>query len=250
MPRVLGVILPDDGPQDYEWTALDAWLLLREREDVTVRVAGSECDGLHVVSSLFETGSIDRLAPPARRLAEAEGAEALVWACTSGSFIGGLGWARKQAAALRAAAGVPATSTALALLDAIRALGAERVDVLSPYPPDITERFIAFLDEGGIAAADVESLDCLRSSDSHGIDLDGAVAALSGADRPLVIPDTAVDSLSRVAALEARAGRAVVTANQATLWAGLGLLGRPRAVADAGTLFGPCGMSQVGEGVS
>lgn len=50
-----------------------------------------------------------------------------------------------------------------------------------------------------------------------------------GRARPLVIPDTAIDTLERWKALaEAAAPAPVITANQVTLWKALSLLGWPR----------------------
>jgi maleate isomerase len=236
MAATLGIVLPDDGPQDYEWYGLDGWLAARSRTDVRVRVAGSLCDGMHTVESLFETGARARLSGPARKLAEA-GAGAIVWACTSGSFIGGLDWARAQAAALADDTGLPASSTALALIDAIAALDATRVDLMSPYPGEVTERLVAFLAEAGIATAELQILDCLRSADSHVLDLTAALRRMPASTRPLVIPDTAVNTLGRVAELEALAGRPLVTANQATLHRGLRMLGLPAHLVGAGYLF-------------
>jgi maleate isomerase len=236
-PARLGVILPDDGPQDYEWYALAGWFAERGLDpEPAVQVAGSGCDGRHTEASLRRTGSLGVLTPPARQLAEA-GADALVWACTSGSFIGGRAWAEAQAEGLAEASGLPATSTALALVDAVRALGAGSVDLLSPYPADVTHRLTAFLAAFGIACADVRHLDCPSSTESHRLDLSVRVGEMPGSSRPLVIPDTAVNSLHRLDALEAAAGRPVVTANQASLWAGLRLAGASGPISRAGTLL-------------
>lgn len=234
----LGVILPDDGPQSYEWYALLPWLAACGAADVRVSVAGSDCDGMHTVESLFATGSVERLAPVAKRLA-ARGCQAVMWACTSGSFIGGRRWAAEQAGALARSCGRPAGSTALALVEAARALGTDAVDLLSPYPADVGERLVVFLEQSGVGVRQVRHLDCLRSSQSHGLDLRAEVGRFGRTDdtRPLLVPDTAVDSLGLVEELEELAGRPVVTANQATLWAGLGLLGARRPLRAAGTLF-------------
>lgn len=237
--RRLGVILPDDGPDDYEWYALDAWLARRGADDVELRVAGSPADSLHVESSLYETGDPARLAPIAKQLA-AEGCAAIVWACTSGSFIGGLDWARGQVAALARDTRLPVTSTSIAIPAALAALGAETVDLLSPYPPQVTRRLLVFLAEAGVGVAEVRSLDCLRATDSHGIDLEAEVDAFGpGSGHPLLVPDTAVNSLARIDALEDLAARPVLTANQVSLWHGLALLGPAPVLPEAGTLFRP-----------
>jgi maleate isomerase len=233
---MLGIILPDDGPQRYEWYDLADWLAARRLPRDLVGVAGSACDGRHIEASLRQAGAPETLASPGRDLA-ARGARAVVWACSSGSFIGGLAWAEAQAADLAAAAGRPATSTALALVQALGHLGAEQVDLLSPYPEPVTQRLIGFLAEAGLRTGATRSLDCAQSADSHALDLDAVLAAQPPGTRPLLLPDTAIDTLHRLPALEAQAGRPVVTANQATLWAGLRLIGAPTVLPDAGRLF-------------
>src|SRR5262245_16076696 len=76
--------------------------------------------------------------------------DVVMWACTSGSFILGRDGAVAQRAALQAACGVPASSTSLAFVEAVRAVDATDVDVISPYPAAATEAFVAFLREWGI----------------------------------------------------------------------------------------------------
>lgn len=233
---LLGVILPADGT-DSEWRRIDAWLARRTAGAAGAVVEDSVSDGRHAVDSLLETGAEATLAGPARRLAEA-GCGALVWACTSGSFVGGLEWARRQMAQLADASGLPATSTSLALLAACARLGAATVDLLSPYPPAVTERLLAFLADGGVAVAQASSLGCADGRASHALDLKAAAGGMSsGTSRPLLIPDTAIDSLDLVEPLEAGLARPVVTANQASLWHGLTLLGHTAPIAGAGRLL-------------
>jgi maleate cis-trans isomerase len=244
--RILGWIKPDDGVRladgepDYECFRLDAWLHARGVAGVRVAVATSAAETGHGLEQLLGTGDPARLLEPARRLA-ALGAGALCWACTSGSFAGGLAWAEAQVRTLTGETGRPATSASLALVEAVHALGADVIDLLSPYPAPLTAILGAFFAKAGIAVRAVAALGCPAGRDSHRLDLAAAVAGFAGARAaggvPLVIPDSAVDTLDRVADLEADLGRPVVTANQATLWQGLRLLGAPPVVPAAGRLL-------------
>lgn len=232
----LGVILPDDGT-DSEWRRIDAWLAARTSPPVRALVAPSVSDGRHEIDSLCATGADETLAGPARRLAQA-GCGAIVWACTSGSFVGGLGWARHQAEQLAQTAGRPVTSTSLALLAACGHLGATTVDLLSPYPDPVSERLRAFLADGSVTVADAASLGCPDGQSSHRLDLRAAAAQMAThTSRPLIIPDTAIDSLDLVEGLEAMLARPVITANQATLWQGLKLLDHTAPITGAGMLL-------------
>lgn len=241
-PRTLGVIWPDDGRGlvDYEWLRLNRWLADHGIDLFTTRIERSAAGASHVADDLFVTGSLDHLLPPARRLAEA-GSEALLWACTSGSFIGGLAWARNQAKALTDATGLPATSTTLSLIEAARAMEAERLDILGAYPEPVTTVLAQCLRDAGFAVEVVVSLESPHGRASFDLDLMGDVGRFRrqhpNHDYPLVIPDTAINTLDLVEALERVAGRPVITANQASLWSALGMLGLRRRVTGPGSLF-------------
>ncbi|SEM08703.1 hypothetical protein [Halomonas daqiaonensis] len=221
----LGILLPDDGPDDYEWYTLGDKVPGLPR----IQVGKVPSDGHHALTALLALGEVERLAPVGRTLVEQDGAEVVVWACTSASFIGGLDWAREQSVALAARLGVPVTSTALAFHEALAALGHARVDLLSPYPDEVTLRLVSFLREGGVTVVNDKALDCPYAADSHRADLAAEVlrfcARYPDTSQPLLVPDTAVDSLSLREALSRETGRELLTANQVTLWAGLRQLG-------------------------
>lgn len=233
----LGIIFPDDGQRgpDYELLRLDPWLARQGLAAVEVRIAFSAARRCHAHENLFVTGSLENLLPAARQLEEA-GCHAVVWACTSGSFIGGLQWARLQVQALSEATGLPASSTTLAIIEALRALDASHVDILGAYPEPVTRALASCLGEAGLEVKILRWLDCPEGSVSHRLDIREEVRRFAGdhpeRSRPLVIPDTAIDTLEHLAGLEAIARRLVVTANGATLWHGLRLLGLSPAKAD------------------
>lgn len=224
----LGILLPDDGPDDYEWYTLGDEVAGLPR----IQVGKVASDGHHAPAALLALGEVARLAPVGQTLVEEGGAEAVVWACTSASFIGGLEWAREQSEALASRLGVPVISTALAFHEALATLGHARVDLLSPYPDDVTLRLVSFLREGGVSVVNDKALDCPYAADSHRADLCGEVrhfcARYPDASRPLLVPDTAVNSLFLREALSRETGRELLTANQVTLWAGLKRLAWPQ----------------------
>ena len=221
----LGILLPEDGPPDYEWYELN------ERHDVgalpAMKVGKIHSDGHHEHTALMTLGATERLAAVGEGLVKEQGAGAVVWACTSGSFIGGLEWSLAQSRDLSRWLGVPVTSTALAFRDALAALGCRCVDLVSPYPPEVTQQLVQFLRDSQVTVAHLEVLDCPYAADSHRLDIvtavrDFAMAHESG--NPILVPDTAINTLELVEAMNHEAGRMVLTANQVSLWAGLGLL--------------------------
>ncbi|WP_111415497.1 maleate cis-trans isomerase family protein [Billgrantia lactosivorans] len=224
----LGILLPEDGPPDYEWYELN------ERPGIgellpAIEVGKILSDGHHEHTALMSLGATERLATVGESLVRDSGAQAVVWACTSGSFIGGLEWSQAQSRELSRWLGVPATSTALAFRDALAALGQRRVDLLSPYPAEVTEQLVRFLADSGVAVDGLQVLDCPFAADSHRLDIVAAVgdfARRHESDSPILVPDTAINTFERLEAMSREAGRMVLTANQVSLWAGLRLLRR------------------------
>src|SRR2546430_9956463 len=98
----------------------------------------------HRLDALLDLGSVDRLAEGAEAL-RALAVDAVIWACTSGSFVFGLDAAREQADELARRLGVPASSTSFAFVQAVRALGVGRVAVAATYPDDVARYFVDFL---------------------------------------------------------------------------------------------------------
>ncbi len=242
----LGLIIPKvtagfSRVEDPETLRYDEWVRRFGFAAIQTVEAYTEANGRHDIESLFDTGREDKLVAAARELSKAE-CEVVAWPCTSGSFIGGLEWSRAQADAMANAAGRPATSTSLAMLEAVTMLGAGTVDVLSAYPPPTTHRFLRFLDDAGIAVAAMVSLDCADELASHNLDIRQEAVRFGGAlanrSHPLLIPDTAIDTIGLIEALEADLGRPVIAGNQATLWHSLRLLGHDCRAPGVGVLLG------------
>src|SRR5699024_10386672 len=130
----VGFIYPDHAAED-DYPLAASWL---EADFPVAHIYGTD---LHAVPELLDLGSPARLAEGARLLAETDPA-AVVWACTSGSFVYGPQGAEEQVSALAEVAGVPASSTSRAYLAALSALGVQKVAVAASYPDDVARLFI------------------------------------------------------------------------------------------------------------
>jgi maleate cis-trans isomerase len=225
--RSIGVILPDDGPFDYEWLRLRPWLRANGFAQFDYHLTRTPADGIMVPDNLRAIGRKEVLVPAARRLV-AKGAEIILWACTTGSFVGGRQDAEAQADEIVKALGTPATNTSLAMVEAALSLGTREVDLLSAYTDEVTSLLARFLRDSGLSVERVSSLGCVHTADSAAVDIEAAVARFAeqhpGSSRPIMIPDTAINTLSILPRLMARAGRPVITANQASLWHALACL--------------------------
>ncbi|MGW1834986.1 maleate cis-trans isomerase family protein [Streptomyces sp. BBFR2] len=196
----------------------------------------------HRVDALLEMGSAARLAAGAGEL-RALGAEAVVWACTSASFVFGREGAQEQVRELSAAARLPASSTSFAFTGAVRALGVHRVAVAATYPEDVAELFRSFLKESGTEVVATRGSGIITAAEVGTWGRDEVLAMARAGDHPdaeaVLLPDTALHTAAYLAELETALGKPVLTANQVTVWEGLRLVGRTVERPALGTLFTP-----------
>lgn len=196
----------------------------------------------HEVGPLLDIGRADYLADSARTLVSDHGADSVLWACTSGSFVFGPDGAAEQVDRLAQSCQRPASSTSFAFVDACRSLGVERVSVAASYPKDIAELFVAFLRAAGIEVIGMGSHGIVTAAEVGTLRREQVREVVVGADlsdavQAVLVPDTAMHTLAWLDDLEKAAGRPVLTANQVTVWKGLELLGPVPTIRGAGRLF-------------
>lgn len=198
----------------------------------------------HRVDALLDIGGDDVLADGARQVAAQAGPlDSIVWACTSGSFVFGPDGARDQVEKLQTAAGVPASSTSFAFVDACRRLGVTTVAVGATYPPDVAGLFVQFLTHHGISVLTMSARDIITAAEVGTLpgevvlDFAEAVSADAPDAEAVLLPDTALHTVDVLDALEQRVGKPVLTANQVSIWQGLRLAGADTSRDGLGALF-------------
>jgi maleate cis-trans isomerase len=193
----------------------------------------------HRVDALLDIGGDDVLADGVRALGGP--LDSVVWACTSGSFVFGWDGATAQVEALGAVAGVPASSTSFAFVDACARLGVTRVAVGATYPDDVAERFVAFLGAAGIEVLSLSAKGIITAAEVGTLPNETVLEFAAAADHPdaqaVLLPDTALHTIGLLDALDARVGKPVLTANQVSIWQGLRLAGADTPRAGLGALF-------------
>ena len=131
---------------------------------------------------------------------------------------------------MSAGAGAPALTSAQALGRAVRALGARRIGIVSPYSEAVNARAASYF----AAKHDLDplALEGFGATDAYAIGQLGpqhARAAFARIDRPaieaFVVPGGNFPTLAAIAGWEAELGKPVVTTNQASFWAMLRAFG-------------------------
>ena len=239
----VGLLYPGHSAED-DYPALEARLDGSIRLPVVITSVGEDA---HRVDALLDLGRAERLAEGASELAAAQ-PDAVMWACTSGSFVFGREGANIQAAGVAQALGVPASSTSIAFVDACRELGIRRVAVAASYPEDVAQHFVRFLTGGGLEVVSMGSNGIITAAEVGTLTPDQVVAMVKAADHPdaeaILVPDTAMHTLAIVDELETAVGKPILTANQVTVWKGLQLAGPVPSLPGLGTLFAARGMTE------
>ena len=129
------------------------------------------------------------------------------------------------------ATGLPAVTTADAILAALEALGAKRILLVTPYIPAVHEREITFLAAHGCAVVGGDMMGINTNAEMAQIPPEaiaaqarGAARAAPGADA-CFISCTAIRSAGVIEALETEIGMPVITSNQVMAWHVLRRLG-------------------------
>lgn len=193
------------------------------------------------IEELLRLGSKEQLAPIARLAARRHAANAVMWACSSGSFVQGTAGVRRQARCIGEAAGAPSSSTSIAFLEALRTLRINKVAVASTYPPAVTGHFVHLLCDEGFKVASCASHRLPPDAHTEGVDPED-IRDLVG-DRfcrdveAVLVPDTALPAAPLVDELERSLDKIVLTAAQVTAWYGLRLAGWYGRAPGLGRLF-------------
>ena len=90
--------------------------------------------------------------------------DVIVFACTSGSLVHGVGWDREVAGRIERASGRTATTTT-AVLAALRVVGATSLAIATPYLEEINAIERRFLEESGFAVASIGGLGCATDAE-------------------------------------------------------------------------------------
>jgi maleate isomerase len=165
--------------------------------------------------------------------------DVVCYACTSGSIV--IGEERVFAELMRGAPGAKATSLITGVIRALRALGARRLVVATPYLDEINALEADYLEAAGFELLDIQGLNIERDSDMVRVTPDFIAEFAASLDRPdadtVFISCGALRSLDVVESLERQLAKPVVCSNQAMIWDTLRLAGIGDRIPGYGRLF-------------
>jgi maleate isomerase len=175
-----------------------------------------------------------------RKLADAE-VGAIVFAATAPTLAKGKGYDRELIKRMEVASGRPATTAATAFLDALGALGVERIAIGAPWSKTMDKPMVAFMQANGFDVVHSEVEGFVSGVALGRADPETAYALGLRSDRPqaqaVIMPGGNWGAMAVVERLENELGKPVLCNNAVSLWAGLRLLGLTRGIPGYGVLL-------------
>lgn len=218
--RGIGVVTPFDFALDRElwrWVPDNVSLYLTRMPffttPVTVEMATAVSD-----RAVVRRATRDVLTPEP---------DVVVYACTSGSFVGGVLGERLLVRTMVDAGAPTACTTSGALVEALGLLGVRKLAIATPYVDDVTARLVSYLGEYGVSTVASNGLGLLGHI--WRVPYRTVVEIVKSVDTPdadaMFISCTNLPTYDIIEPLEQALGKPVLTANQVTMWAALRLMG-------------------------
>jgi maleate isomerase len=161
----------------------------------------------------------------AARLLKDADVDAVVFACTSGSLVKGIGQDQALAQKIKTITQRPVVVTSTAVVDALKTLRAKDLSVVTPYIEEVNQKEVEFLEGNGFRVKTLRSFN-LKSNLEIGnlTPQDTATLALNAESDPtqaLFISCTNLRTFEKLPFLEQKLQKPAVSSNSATLWAAL-----------------------------
>ena len=165
------------------------------------------------------------------KLLGSAGMDIIVFPCTTGSLIRGYGYDQQLIEEIKAASGVKkAMTTSTAIVRAMKAVGAKKLVVTTPYSAEVDQVEKKFLEDSGFEVLDIRGLGVTDPRAIPKVQIDELYHLTMSMDRSqadaVFISCTGLCFLDYVPELEEELGMPLVTSIQATMWKALRAIGR------------------------
>ncbi|MEM5388877.1 arylmalonate decarboxylase [Paraburkholderia phymatum] len=179
------------------------------------------------------------LADAAARILPDGSLDVICYGCTSGSLV--VGEKKVFAELTRGAPNAKTTSMITAVIRGLRAIGAKRIVIGTPYLDEINIMEKSYLENEGFEVLAIHGLQLEKDSDMVRVTPDSIVQMALFLDRPdadaIFISCGALRSIEVIEEIEQRTGKPVITSNQAVAWDVMRLAGLPDRINGYGRLL-------------
>lgn len=236
MKTRIGIITPDDAINDDEY-----WQYVND--DVTLLIdryrtpARFDPISPQMVASYGEFSLLEDCAETLRITRP----QALAFFCNSCSFVHGIGVDQEMCRRMERVAGVPATTTTTAQVDALRTLGVDHVAIGAPYGEDVTLKLRSFLEQSGFKVTSAKWLGLTTEWEIGNAEPSvwyGLARETNASDAEcLLLACTGIRTAPVIAQVESELGKPLISAPAVTVWRALRLAGYHAPVHNRGVLL-------------
>ena len=232
----LGLLSPDDGINDDEfWHYLpDGVSLIFTRYRTATRfdpISPNMVDRYADLEPILDAAETLRITRPG----------AIVFLCNSCSFVRGVGGDVKISESIQRAVDIPATTISTAQVQALRTLGVQRVAVAGPYPSDVTQLLVDFLEGHGFEVTGSQSAgmetEWQIGNSTPSVWYNLAREVNSPRAECVLLACSGIRTAAIIEPLETDLGKPVVSAPAVSIWAALRLAGVKAPVFGRGVLL-------------
>jgi len=148
----------------------------------------------------------------------------IAYGCTAASFLDGPVQDRLMTERLTQRTGIKVITTSSAVATALKAIGARRIALGTPYIDEVNNREITYLEQAiGVEIVAVKGLQIVGNLPKGRLPASAAEAVARSVDRSdadaIFLSCTNWRTIDLIEALEKDLGKVVITSNQATFWA-------------------------------
>ncbi|NIM46322.1 MAG: maleate cis-trans isomerase [Nitrososphaeria archaeon] len=157
------------------------------------------------------------------------GVDIVVFGCTTGSLVKGVGYDRELKEKLEKITNLPAVTTSTAVLKAFETLGLKKVAIASPYTKEVNKKVVEFVEGNGYKVTKIKGLehyDMTKIGKETGTTSYRLAKEVNTSDADGVfVSCTDFRTIDILCKLENDLGKPVVSSNQATMWTTLREIG-------------------------
>ena len=167
--------------------------------------------------------------------------EVVVYGCTSGSFIGGTDGNANIIQTIGSICHCPVVTASQAMADAVKAVGAKKLTLVTPYTDDINEKERDFLELNGVQVVAMKGLQIVPAEELRTRPAEDIEELVLSTDIPesdaVFISCTNVEGFHICDGLEKKIGKPVLTSNVACIWSMLRAIKNEVCIEDHGVLL-------------
>ncbi|MCL4519616.1 MAG: aspartate/glutamate racemase family protein [Thaumarchaeota archaeon] len=202
---------------------------------------------IHATRLMLERGTkkdLERMTKnteDACRLLESAKVGVILYACTTGSLIGGKKWESQLIQRMKSSVTIPVLTTAGAVIEAINEMGLKKIAVATPYADQLNLAEKQFFEENGFEVTKLKGLGYYTGEELHSELPETTMRLARQVDSKdadgIFLSCTDLKTVTVLSRLENELGKPVLSSNAASLWASLRALRVKEIVRGCGSLL-------------